>query len=220
MRIINLSEGKFKSIINKGMSLDILFLLELVKEGVDVKQSFKEGKVNSLISTLERRGYVKEGVITKTGDELYNSLTSEEEGVVVKKMENKDKEWEEFLSYYPPNNRFIWRGRAFSGDRGIKNNTKDGKEIFTNILNNTTISCEELWRAVIAEAVAKMDESYKKGENKMQYFINTTSWLRQQRYLNFLEEGKVLKAEEISAYKQAYNRNKSSRSSSSKTVDI
>lgn len=202
------------------MSLDILFLLELVKEGVDVKQSFKEGKVNSLISTLERRGYVKEGVITKTGDELYDSLTSEEEGVVVKKMENKDKEWEEFLSYYPPNNRFIWRGRAFSGDRGIKNNTKDGKEIFTNILNNTTISCEELWRAVIAEAVAKMDESYKKGENKMQYFINTTSWLRQQRYLNFLEEGKVLKAEEISAYKQAYNRNKSSRNSSSKTVDI
>lgn len=219
MDIFNLSLGKFKAINSKGINLDLVFILELLSKGVDIRGSFKSGRINSLLSTLERKGYIKDLEITDSGREFYNSLLVEEQEVVVKKVESKDKEWEEFLSYYPPNTRFIWRGREFLGDRGVKNNTKDGRELFTNILNNSSLSSEDLWRSVVAEAIAKMKESYKVGANKMQYFINTESWLRQKRYLNFLEEGRHLEKDEIEAYKEAYNRKKKG-SSPNKTIDI
>lgn len=207
MELFNFSEGKFKALIKKGLTLDTLYVLEKIRQHVDIQESFKEARITSLLQTLERKGYYSEGNITDAGEELYQSLITEEEEVKVKKLESKESEWEEFLSYYPPNNRFIWRGRSFDGDRGIKNNTKKGKEYFTQIVNNG-ISCKSLWKAVVAEAIAKMEKSYKSGENQMKYFINTESYLYQKRYMNFIEEGKELTEADISAYKEAYNRKK------------
>lgn len=202
----------------KGIDLSIVLLLERAIEGVDL-YDFRLTRIDGYIRTLERKGYIRNGAITEEGKALYESLLEDTGEVVLKKMENKDKEWTEFLSYYPPNNSFVWKGKSFQGDRGIKNNTKKGKELF-NQLVNAGMTGEELWRAVVAESIRKMEESYRTGENKMKYFKNTETYLNQQAYMNFLDEGKELSAEEIASYKEAYNRNRKKVVVTKKSVDI
>lgn len=218
MKLFNITDAQYKSLMLKGIDLSIVLLLERAIEGIDL-YSFRLSRIDGYIRTLERKGYIKDGRITEEGTSLYNSLLEGTAEVVLKKMENKNKEWEEFLSYYPPNNTFIWKGRSFQGDRGIKNNTKKGKELFTQLLN-AGMSGEELWKAVVAESIRKMEESYKTGENKMKYFKNTETYLNQQAYMNFLDEGKELSAEEIASYREAYNRNRKKTIITKKSVDI
>lgn len=193
--------------MNKGVDLAIVYLLEKAYEGVDL-WSFEFRRLGAFIATLERKGLTANGKITDEGREFYSSILNMEEEIILKKVENKNDEWKVFLSFYPPNNNFIWRGKHFEGERGIRKNSKDGEGIFTKILNSKEYTCEDLCRAVVAEAIGKMQESYKSGENKMRYFINTESWLRQKQYENWIDQGRELTEQDIEQYKAAFKRSK------------
>lgn len=223
MRLINISESHFIELQKKGISLDLVCLLEQCAEGKDI-YSLRDSRVQALVRTLERKGLIELTRVSREGKELLRSLISapgeQDSEVVVKRIEGKEKEWELFLAAYPPNNKFTWKGKYFEGDRGIKKNTKDGKALFTKILNEGVYTTEDIAKAVIAEAISKMESSVKQGQNKMNYFVNTESYLRQKAYVNFMEEGRDLTNEEIETYKQAFNRKKKPSKPSTGTVDI
>lgn len=207
MKLFNISDGKFSALMLKGMDFAIIYLLERAYEGIDLT-SYDIPRVKALVLTLERRGYLRAGIITEEGKELYNSILEAESTIKVRRVERKEEDWKVFLSHYPPNNSFTWRGRTFEGERGIRKNTKDGEAMFTKILNNKEYTCEEMCRAVMAEAISKMENSYKTGENKMRYFQGTETWLRQKQYENWVDEGRELTETQIMAYKEAYSRKK------------
>lgn len=209
-KLFNISEGSFKELISNSLSLDTVFLLEKVYSGLDIS-SFEEGRINDMSQTLLRKGYVdKEGKITPAGIELYNSIINGTKSVKLKRLVKKDEEWQLFLALYPVNNTFTWKGRKFEGDRGIRKNTEDGKTLFTKILNEGEYTYNDIINAVIAECLAKFESSWKSGENKMKYFVNTESYLRQRGFENYIEEGRELTEEKILLYREAYNRKKSS----------
>lgn len=207
MKLFNITVGKFDAISAKGIELSMLYLLEKAFEGQDIRL-FKAGKAINYISTLYRKGYLDDNGITEAGRELYSSLIIQDSEVKLKRMESKNEEWKKFLSSYPPNNTFTWRGKTFDGDRGIRKNSKDGESLFTKILNDKEYNCDDLCKAVMAEAISKMEQSYKSGENKMRYFINTESWLRQKQYENWVDEGRSLTDTQLEQYQAAYKRGK------------
>lgn len=219
MKLFNLTEGKFNALMNKGIDLALVYLLEKASEEVDLF-SFEAKRIPALVATLERKGLLNLGKITEEGREFYNSILNMEEEVVLKRVEKKDDDWKVFLSFYPPNNNFTWRGKHFEGERGIRKNSTDGQGLFTKILNSKEYTCDDLCRAVIAEAIGKMQESYKSGENKMRYFINTESWLRQKQYENWIDQGRELSDSDIEQYKAAYKRTKRAVKKSYGSLDI
>lgn len=218
-RIFNLMAATYKEVVSGGLTLDLLFLLEKSIEGSDIS-SFGEERIAGMIQTLQRKGYINEGLQpTEAGKQLYSSLLEENKSLKLKRLVKKDDEWQIFLSIYPVNNTFVWKGKKFEGDRGIRKNTEAGKVLFTKILNEGEYSVDQLCNAVIAECLQKFESSWKTSENKMKYFVNTESYLRQRGFENFIDEGKELTAEQIEAYKAAYNRKTKSTNKKS-VIDI
>lgn len=211
---INIDFESFEELIKKGYSLDFIYLLQKIKDNESVESNSQ--RVVNLVTTLERKNLVYEGKITDVGLALLESLQNSNKKIVKKTVDSS--EWEKFLKAFPPRNKFVWKGKSFAGDRGIRKNTKDGEAIFKKILLNEGYTCEQLQRAVIAEAINKMDLSVLQNMNKMQYFVNTESWLRQKQYLSWIEEGSELSDKDIEEYYKAFTSRV--KKSGSNTIDI
>lgn len=205
--MIQISNERFLELIRKGISLDLVYILTKYENREDPK-GFQEPKIENLITTLERKGYIESDNITLKGRELLESVKDSGGTLKLSKISKKPAEWKDFLKAYPPNNKFTWKGRTFDGGRSIRKDTKDGEMLFYKILSEGNITSEMLTKCVIAEAINKFDASVKSGQNKMDYFTNTESWLRQKQYWNWEEEAKVLTDKEIATYYEAFNRKK------------
>lgn len=218
-KLFNIQAGDFKEVVRVGLSLDMIYIIERVLEGEDVS-SFGNEKIGAVIQTLRRKGYISEkNTVTESGKALYSSLLEENKPIKLKKLTAKTEEWQTFLAVYPVNNTFIWKGKKFDGDRGIRKNTEAGKILFTKILNEGEYTTADLCNAVVAESIQKMESSWKSGENKMKYFVNTESYLRQRGFENFIEEGRELTETQIMSYKEAFNR-KSKSINKSNSISI
>lgn len=218
-KLFNIQAGDFKEVVRVGLSLDMIYIIERVLEGEDVS-SFTDERISGIIQTLRRKGYISEtSLVTESGKALHSSLLEENKSLKLKKVTAKTEEWQTFLAVYPVNNTFIWKGKKFDGDRGIRKNTDAGKLLFTKILNEGEYTVSDLCNAVVAESIQKMESSWKSGENKMKYFVNTESYLRQRGFENFIEEGRELTETQIMSYKEAFNR-KSKSINKSNSISI
>lgn len=203
----------FYKIIEEGYSLDHVYMLIEMKRGVIMASG---SKASSLLQFLLRKGLCTEDfTVTKAGEQLIELATTAT-SVPVKRMSVDD--YTRWIKAFPLSDGFTWRGKTFTKTRTLRKNSEKTRELFRKVIREGEYTTDDLINAIIAESRAKMEDSVKKGENKMSFITNSESYLRQRVFEGFIEDGRKLTEEQIKEYYSAFIPNKKVTESSS--IDI
>jgi len=197
LSVFNLTIEGFRQLQTYGIDLNHLFILECLSEGTDVEKHMSSSKVAAWKQNLYRKSLITEkGEVTVLGKELLVALSSARPpGEVVRKIRKEvDELFELWWKAYPPTDMFEYKGRSFSGSRGLRQKKEDCKKKFNEILLEGEHSAEDLIRALEREITLKKEQSVKDNENKMKYMQNSATYLNQRTYENFMypKEGFVI----------------------------
>lgn len=190
-----MSPEKFKQLISQGYNLDLVFILEMVKNNLDIEDFCDTPKLKMLIQTAERKNLICGGKLLKEGESILDFLSIEDSTKYEKKKADKadfDKWWDE----YPKTDSFVYRGKTFEGSRGMKVKKEECKTKINKILVEGEHTINDLINALRLEVYQKLEQSYKTGQNKMSFMQNSLTYLNQCTYENFIELAKTVKIEE------------------------
>lgn len=169
---------KFKELRSRGLSLDLIFILE------NWEDCRKEESIKPLLLTLDRKGYTLGGLVTQSGKELLESLTSKK--IKTKKFPKFEDEFDRWWKIYPGTTEFTYRGRTFTGSRALRVKKEECKTKFESILSKGTTG-EEMLMALEKEIEQKKNESLKTGQNKLNFMQNTLTYLNQRTFEPYIE---------------------------------
>lgn len=194
--------ANFYELLNNGFSMDQVYLLSQMKEGTSEFPDIQ--RVNEILQFLVRKGLCTEKyTITAYGEEFLIMVLSEKIVNISPMKRAPTSFYAQWLRTFPSTDGFSWKGKSFSKTRVLRKNTEKCRELFTKIMAEGEYTVDDMCMSIIAEALAKMELSYKAGENKMAYFINSESYLRQRIFEGFMEDGRKLTQEQIEEYGQA-----------------
>lgn len=176
---------QFKELVDRGLSLDLVYVLQKIAEGESIVGEREYTKVSNMIYNLERRGYItKENMVTKEGKELLDSLKTAK--IKTKRFPRRDEEFEKWWKAYPGTTEFVWKGRRFTGSRAIRIKKEDCKRKFEEILDGGILG-EDMVKALEYEVVQKKEESLKQGTNKLNFMQNSLTYLNQRTFEPYIE---------------------------------
>lgn len=183
---IKLSIGHFKEILNKGYSLDMVYLLLLSKE-IDISElALEMPKIDVIHSSLIRKGLLSEGKVTKDGEELLKFLSTSD-NVKIKKTIVKQDDFDLFWKTYPGTDTFEYKGKKFTGTRSLRVKKDDCKDKLKKIINENEYTINDIIEALKLEVQQKVEASYKTGQNKVSFMQNSLTWLNQRSFEPFIE---------------------------------
>jgi len=179
---------KFKEILNKGYSLDMVLILCYFKEGIPAEELTSYAKMNAIIMSLIRKGLLTEDYkVTVDGDTLIKYInTVSEVGTKLIKLKVHD-EFEEFWKAFPSTDTFIYKGVSFQGSRALRINKEDCKLKLKAILNEGEYSIDIIIAAIEFDVLQKKEASLRTKTNKLTYIQNSLTYLRQRSFEPFIE---------------------------------
>lgn len=182
----NTTLDKFQEILNKGYTLDMIFVLFFFKEGIDVNATASV-KMKSIITSLIRKGLLTEDYkVTVDGDSLikYANMVSEEGAKLIKLKPNN--EFEMFWKAFPSTDTFTYKGVSFQGSRALRINKDDCKIELKEILNEGEYSIDIIISAIEYDVIQKKEASLRTKTNKLTYIQNSLTYLRQMSFEPFI----------------------------------
>lgn len=199
-QIISLSSETFAQILQLGIDLNMLYLLEGFKEGTDLTVHTNASKALAWKQTLVRKGYLNtQGAITQEGISLLQSIGSGDTTIVKRRKEKKvqiSDSFELWWKAYPGTDSFTYKGKTFKGSRALRVKKDECAMKFAKILTEGEYVEKQLIDALELEKQQKMNTSLSTGQNKMSYFQNTLTYLHQRTFEPFIE---LLKDEKLLA---------------------
>jgi len=191
----DISYNKFIELQKKGYSLDIIFLLMQMKDDVDVSSDSE--KVNSLITTIMRKGLAtEENKITISGQQLIDFITTNTKGSRIVKKRTPDEIFDKFWNAFPPSDTFTYKGVKFQGSRALRINKENCRTKLNAILNEGEHSIDTIVEAIKEDVKSKTEMSLKTRINKLSYMQNSLTYLNQRSYepyILLLSEGTTIK---------------------------
>lgn len=185
---LNITTEHFIGLLEKGLTLDHIFILKLVEENYDVNPLCEEWeRINGLKRGCERKGLItKDGALTIQGKEVLEFISSVKNKRLVKsKIENTD--FLEWWEAFPKNNIFSFNNVSFSGSRSMRVKKDECRLKFEAIVSEGEYTPRQIIDALKFDVYNKMMESYKKGDNKLTYIHNSLTYLNQRDYENFID---------------------------------
>lgn len=184
---IKLAPFHFEELVNKGHTLDHIFLLTLIEQGNDITELCKNNlKINVLHQGLVRKGLItKNNKITTLGTQLLVFLTTRGKSTL-KKVESST-EFDKWWLTYPGTDTFTHRGKTFIGHRSLRINKNDCRTAFNKILLEGEYTASQLIKALGIDVNQKKEISVKQGQNKLSYMQNSLTYLNQRSFEPFIE---------------------------------
>jgi len=180
----------FRSLIENGYSLDMVFLLTLLKEGYDMSKLREANKkIDVLVNTLVRKGLVDESLgVTKEGKALLDYMSDETvtEFTLERKVLKED-DFDRWWKAYPGTDTFVHKKRSFSGSRSMRVRKDDCKVKMNKILAEGEYTMDEMIAALELDVLQKKENSIKTGTNKLSYMQNSLTYLNQRSFEPFIE---------------------------------
>lgn len=190
--MIDISSKTFEQLLDIGMDINHLYILEALAEGTDLSLHINSPKVLGWKQTLLRKGYIdiKEG-ITEAGKELLSSVGSGKLSIVkASRKLKKEKIVDSFDLWwkaYPGTDQFKYKDISFRGTRSLRVKQDECALKLTVILSKGEYTIEEMIEAIEIEKLQKMEESVRVRQNKMSYFLNSLSYLNQRIFEPYIE---------------------------------
>ncbi len=187
-----LSIKKLEELLQLGIDLNNLFLLEYAFLGVDIAGDTKSSKIMGWEQTLFRKGYLDgEGKITPKGIDLIRNLLENNDILPTKKEKGTKEEWfDKWWKAYPGTDTFEYKGKSFRGSRALRVDKEKCKIKFNKILSTGEYKPQDLIDALIYEVNQKKENSFKEGSNKLKYMQNSLTYLNQCTYDPYIELAK------------------------------
>lgn len=186
---MNLTFSHFEQILKNGYNLDILFLLNLIEQGSDIKDSCSSfPKLCVIYQTMLRKGLITaEGKITLIGKELIQFANSPEEQKTLKKNKVSSDAFDLWWKAYPGTDTFVHKGIAFNGTRSLRVKKDDCKLKIKKVLEEGEYTIEDLIAALEYEVLQKKENSVKTRTNKLSFMQNSLTYLNQRTFEPFIE---------------------------------
>lgn len=176
---------KYIQILNAGYSLDILYLLKLIKEGIDITDELLHPKIAAINQMLLRKELICENGVTLSGDELLSYLGEDTvDRKIVKRIKSEgfDKWWQ----VYPATNMFSHKGKTFTGTQSKRIKKPECKILFAKYVNEG-MPAEDIIAATEFHITTAKDESYKQGKNQLSYIANSHRYLNEKMFEPYIE---------------------------------
>ncbi len=184
-----ISQTHFEQLIKQSYSLDHIYLLKLVEANVDI-QPMIEGsmKIAGLYQSLVRKGLISNVTlsITQTGRELLTYADSETKEPI-KRPRQKSSDFDNWWNVFPLTDNFEYKGRKFTGSRGLRRSREDCRIKFNKILTEGDYTAQQITDATSLDIFLKKEASVKTGDNKLTYLQNSLTYLTQRSYEPFIE---------------------------------
>lgn len=156
----------------------------------------------TILATLDRKNYALNGNITESGVKLVNLLSDYRNipdiGDIKKELKKvkaeHDTKFIEWWDTYPVGN--AWKDDAehgnkmYPGSRGFKTKKDECEKLYLKALAEGT-KHEDMLGAIKYEVNEKKREARRTGQNKLDYMVNTHSYLLNKLYINFIEMMKL-----------------------------
>lgn len=173
----------FLSLLNKGLDSNSITVLEFFRDNIEIESN---PKIDAIIAALFRKGFItNDGKLTNQGIELLESVNNQEDIKVITRQK-KQEDFDKFMAYFPASDGFNYKGNNFPRTRAVKKNNEKVKELFAKAILTTSV--DKLINAVVAEVYAKVNDSIKVRQNKMQFFVNTETYLKNNLYDEWKDE--------------------------------
>ncbi len=182
---LKLSLHQFQELLKAGYSLDVVYLLRCMEEGIDVVS--ENDKIQALIQNIDRKSLVIDGKLTMEGRSIMDFLSHEGEP---KKYAKKKADADWFTNWwkaYPATDTFICSGKKFNGTRALRARKEECKAKLNKILLEGEYKIEDMIEAIKLEIDQKMKNSLKTGENKLSFMQNSLTYLTQRTWESYVE---------------------------------
>lgn len=185
---MNVTIHHFEELIKKTYSLDLIFLLKMLEEGLDTEELCQNSvRVCNLFQTLERKGLIgTDQKLTLQGKELLSFMETEGE-VKIAKKKAAFSEFEEWWKAYPGTDTFIHKGKKFTGSRSLRQNKDECRLRFDKILLEGEYTLQDMLAALRFDVEQKKENSVKTGNNKLTYMQNSLTYLNQRSFEPYIE---------------------------------
>jgi len=184
-----ISQTHFEQLIKQSYSLDQIYILKLVEANVDI-QPMIEGsmKIAGLYQSLVRKGLISNVTlsITQTGRELLTYADSETKEPI-KRPRQKSSDFDNWWNVFPLTDNFEYKGKKFTGSRGLRRSREDCRIKFNKILTEGDYTAQQITDATSLDIFLKKEASVKTGDNKLTFLQNSLTYLTQRSYEPFIE---------------------------------
>lgn len=188
--MMNLKVEHFRSLIENGYSLDLVFLLKLFDGGYDLSKLREANKkIDVLVNTLMRKGLIDEALcVTKEGKALLDYVADENvaEFTLERKVLKED-DFDKWWKAYPGTDTFVHKGKSFSGSRSMRVRKDDCKVRMNKILAEGEYTMDEMIAALELDVLQKKENSIKTNSNKLSYMQNSLTYLNQRSFEPYIE---------------------------------
>lgn len=185
---LNVTLSHFEELIKKSYSLDIVFLLKMIEEGISVIElCSSSAKICNMMQTLVRKGLItKENKLTVQGVDLLKFMEAEQPIKIVKTAP-ANVQFEEWWKAFPGTDTFTHKGVKFDGSRSLRKDKEGCKLKFDKILEEGEYTVAQLIEALNFDVLQKKENSVKTGANKLTYMQNSLTYLNQRSFEAFIE---------------------------------
>ena len=203
---MNIKPNQFDSIIKKGYSLDHVYLLELIRDEIDITELLEHSvKINTLYSTLLRKNLIISNTLTLEGKNLLEFIESDD-AIKFTKLKIPISDFSSFWAIYPGTDTFVYKEKSFKGARALRMNKSVCLEKFNKIILEGEYTANEIIKALEFDVNQKKEQSYKSGANKLTYMQNSLTYLNQrsfEAYIDLISSG--IKTEEESTSTNSFD---------------
>jgi len=187
---MNVTLNHLEQLYKNGYSLDMVFVLKMIKSGEDIATFCEENiKLEVLYHSLIRKGLISDsGKITKTGEDLIEWIHLEEPtSPKLKRKKVSDDPFNTWWTAYPATDTFTYKNIFFEGTRSLRAKKEDCKIKLNKILNEGEYTLEEMLGALKFEVIQKKENSVKTRVNKLSYMQNSLTYLNQRTFESFID---------------------------------
>lgn len=198
----NVKPYHFDELIKNNLSLDHIFVLEMMENDLDVEYFFKDSeRGQAMIQTLVRTGHIKEGIILGPGKALLEFMRkSPEKPLKIKRRATMaESDMDRIWNAYPATDNIVRDGKIlFSGTRALRK-AKGGKDAVrstvSKILDEGKYTVDDIVRSINFEVRQKIEESIKRRENKLSWMQNIDTYFNQRTFEPYVEVSKLASTE-------------------------
>lgn len=201
--LCNITPYHFLELLKSGVSLDMLFTLELIEKDIDIDYFFdKSFQGGDILQSLVRKGYISDSLreITTEGRALLE-FTRRDPDVKVKlkkKVIITEDVFDKFWNAYPTTDNIVRDNKiVIKGSRAVRTGKKEEIKLkLGKILAEGKYTIDDIVRALKFEVNQKIEESIKYKENKLKYMQGPEPYLNNKTFEAYVEISKLKGVEE------------------------
>lgn len=185
----NIAFQQFQELHNGGFTLDQVYMLLQIKEGIDLKSLCEQSaKMQLLYIGLYRKGLITDSdKITLRGQEMIKFIEEAEPDDKLPKKKIVTADFELWWKTYPGTDTFSYKGKTFPGSRSLRVKKEDCKKKFQAVIDEGEYKAKDLIEALKFEVEQKKQNSVKEKSNKLTFMQNSLTYLNQRTFEPFIE---------------------------------